>query len=224
MGSAPVVSIVVPARNEEAYLPRTLQCLRAQRTDLPYEIIVVDGRSTDATATIVAEAPGVRLVEGPGRGIAAARNLGARSGRGQWYAFVDADTRVLPRYVASMFEYVERTEVVAASSRCRVPGIRSSLVSGVINHVFPRLRRPILPGFNYWIERETFWAVGGFPDVPNEDTALSRRIARDHAVGYHPQVLVETSARRVRRSGLSGTLIHYLLLDLHRLRARRLSG
>jgi hypothetical protein len=79
--------------------------------------------------------------------------------------------------------------------------------------------RPTLPGFNFFVEREAYFEVGGFPGVPNEDTAFSRRLATEHPVGYCETVLVETSARRFVRQGLSGGLAHYLRLDWQRLRA-----
>ena len=87
-----------------------------------------------------------------------------------------------------------------------------------INHVFPRLGAPVLPGFNTLVGRAAFEDVGGFPDVPNEDTAFSRRLGRRTPTGYCPAVLVETSGRRVADAGLSGTLYHYLRLDWRRLR------
>lgn len=107
----------------------------------------------------------------------------------------------------------------AASSRCRIPGVRATCMELVINHVFPRLPRPILPGFNFLVRRETVEATGGFPAVPNEDTAYSRRLARTHRTGYCREVLVETSPRRIDSQGLTGTAIHYLVLDWRRLRS-----
>lgn len=62
-------------------------------------------------------------------------------------------------------------------------------------------------------------AAGGFPDVPNEDTAFSRHLGREYQTAYHPDVLVETSGRRIHRYGLTGTLLHYVYLDIGRIRA-----
>lgn len=214
----PHVSIVVPARNEAAYIGSCLDSLTALETSIAHELIVVDGDSADETATIARDY-GVEVVEGPGDGIGPGRHRGAQAAAGNWLAFVDADTRVVPNWLDELVTFAEANDLVAASSRCRMPGHRSTVMSGTINHVFPRLRRPILPGFNFFVDAATYSAAGGFPDVPNEDTALSRRLSRYGTVAYHPDVLVETSDRRIRTAGLTGTLVHYLTLDARRLRA-----
>lgn len=216
----PTVSFVIPARNEAASLPATLRSIRDLDTDVPYEVIVVDGGSTDATPGI-AERFGARMVRQERGGIGAGRHAGAERARGDWLAFVDADTTLRPDYLDRMLAFAAGG-YDAASSRCRIAGPRrAKLMEAVINHVFPRLERPILPGFNFLVRREVYEAAGGFPDVPNEDTAFSRALGRRYRTGYCSDVLVETSGRRIRRSGLTGTLVHYLRLDAGRLRASR---
>ena len=192
----PDASVVVPARNEASYIRGCLESLERLETDLTYEIIVVDGASADGTADVAREYD-VTVLHGPGTGIATGRNLGAAQAEGDWLAFVDADTTVDPHWLDHLVEYAMAEDLVATSARCRMRGIRARLVSGTINHVFPRLRRPILPGFNLVVDETVFRAVGGFPTVPNEDTALSRCLSRYGRVAYHPAVLVETSSRRV---------------------------
>ena len=91
-----MMSFIVPAYNEELELPSTIAAIRQSRpesTDQPYEIVVVDDGSTDATAEIAARA-GARVVSINRRQIAAARNAGARAANGQVLFFVDADTRI----------------------------------------------------------------------------------------------------------------------------------
>lgn len=216
----PTVSVVIPALDEAEYLPETLTSLANQRFEKPFEVIVVDGGSTDETPSIVRESD-ARLIRQSGTGIGAGRHEGAMRARGEWLAFVDADTRPVPSYLAEMHEFVEREGLDAASSRCRVVGShRGKAKQLVVNRLFPRLGRPILPGFNVFVDATVYRASGGFPNVPNEDTAFSRALAREYDVGYHPELLVETSGRRFRRSGLTGALYHYVRLDVGRLRAR----
>lgn len=214
----PAVSVVVPARNEEAHLPATLDSIRGMETELTYELIVVDGGSEDRTWA-VAESRGATVVDGGGGGIGHGRHVGARRAAGDWYAFVDADTVVDPDYLDAMLSFVRERGLVAAAARCRMPGLRSKPMQATINRAFPRLASPVLPGFSCFVDADAYRAVGGFPNVPNEDTAFSRKLARHGPTGYHPRALVETSARRIERSGLSGTLWHYLRLDWRRLRA-----
>ncbi len=92
----PRISVIIPAYNEERYLPRLLTSLQAARAAYTggadaVEIIVADNDSTDGTARVAA-AHGARVVRVEKRAIAAARNGGARAARGAILAFLDADT------------------------------------------------------------------------------------------------------------------------------------
>jgi len=215
---SPEVSVVIPAKDEADYLPATIESVATQETDRPYEAIVVDGDSDDRTPEIAREwdLPVVHQTEG---GIGRGRHLGAEPADGDVLAFVDADTTLDPGYLGEMLSFLDGEELVAASARCRMPGVRPTLMQATINRLFPRLGRPILPGFNLVVRADAYEAAGGFPDVPNEDTAFSRRLAEYGDTAYHPEVLVETSGRRFDRQGLTGTAYHYVKLDVGRLRA-----
>ena len=95
------LSIIIPAFNEEAYLPSTLDAvhiatahLRARSNAESY-IIVVDNNSEDGTAA-VAESKGATVVNEPVQGIARARNAGAANADGDVLVFVDADVIMPP--------------------------------------------------------------------------------------------------------------------------------
>ena len=95
-----MLSFIVPAYNEELELPRALAAIRAaaEASRQPYEVIVVDDASTDATAQI-AQSAGAVVVPVHYRQIAAVRNAGARVARGDVFFFVDADTFISPAHV-----------------------------------------------------------------------------------------------------------------------------
>ncbi len=107
-----VISFVVPAHNEEACLPATLQAIHdaARATGQPYEVIVVNDASTDATPD-VARQHGARVVDVNHRQIAATRNSGARAAQGDRIFFVDADTRTNARAVAAALRRMGRGAV-----------------------------------------------------------------------------------------------------------------
>jgi glycosyltransferase involved in cell wall biosynthesis len=100
MATAPSISVVIPVFNAAAHLPACLDSVLADtRPDL--ELVAVDDGSTDDSAAILAERaahdPRVRIVrhqDGRNRGVAATRNLGLASARGEYVWFVDADDRV----------------------------------------------------------------------------------------------------------------------------------
>ncbi len=101
---APAVSVVVPTHNRSEYLAVALDSLAGQRTEDPYEVVVVDDDSTDATAA-VARARGVRTVPAaaPG-GLNAARNTGVQATSGALVAFVDDDVWVPPGWLAALVD------------------------------------------------------------------------------------------------------------------------
>src|SRR3954470_22545376 len=93
-------TLVIPAHNEEALLPRLLATVDVARERYSFgadaiEIIVADNASTDRTAEI-ATAHGCRVVSVAKRAISASRNGGAAAARSPILAFVDADTQIHP--------------------------------------------------------------------------------------------------------------------------------
>src|SRR5262249_37907962 len=104
--SAAMISFIVPAYNEEHELPRTLSAIRDAAQDQQFEMIVVDDRSTDATAA-VAERAGARVISISRRHIGAARNAGGRAAAGDILFFVDADTRITRTHVEDAITALE---------------------------------------------------------------------------------------------------------------------
>ena len=95
-----MLSFIVPAYNEELELPATLSAIHSAATanSEPFEIVVANDGSTDATEAVAAAA-GARVVTINRRQIAAARNAGAREARGDILFFVDADTLISSAHV-----------------------------------------------------------------------------------------------------------------------------
>ena len=90
----PIISVVIPIRNEEKFIAQTLDYIRKQ--DYPadkLEILVVDGRSTDRTRDIVQQIANqdsrVRLLDNPKQLSSSARNVGAKQSRGEIVTYID---------------------------------------------------------------------------------------------------------------------------------------
>jgi glycosyltransferase involved in cell wall biosynthesis len=160
-----MVSFIVPAYNEELELSSTLAAIRAATSGLsqPFEIVVVDDASTDATPKI-AEQAGARVVSIHRRQIAAVRNAGARAARGEYLFFVDADTRINPTHV---------TEAIAALEAGYTGGSARVLMDGFVplwGRVFLRAFSVLYFGLNLgagaflFTTRRNFEAVGGFDE------------------------------------------------------------
>lgn len=103
MAECSTLSVIIPAWNEAAFLPGTLDALERalSEADMSAEVIVVDNASTDDTAT-VAESRGVRVVTELERKIARARNAGAEVACGHWLLFLDADTQVTREHLLAV--------------------------------------------------------------------------------------------------------------------------
>lgn len=218
MGSngEPTVSFIIPARNEAAYLPVTLESLHRLETAVAYEQIVVDGASEDGTPGIAREY-GARVIEGTGTGQGDGRHLGAKAAAGEWLAFVDADTRLSGAYLDRMLSFATKQGLKGAASRCRISGgWRTVPIELLFNYVLPRLSPPPFPGFNVFVDREAYFEAGGFRTCPNEDMTFSRKFGKRYPTGVCPAVLVETSGRRFERDGLMRALWHYTNLECQR--------
>ncbi|WP_175987269.1 glycosyltransferase family A protein [Bacillus sp. Marseille-Q1617] len=87
----PLLSIIIPARNEEGRISPLLQSLQEQRFK-QFEILVVDDDSSDNTVA-VAERYGATVLKNSGAGKSSACWLGAEHAKGSWLLFLDADTR-----------------------------------------------------------------------------------------------------------------------------------
>src|SRR6266536_5892337 len=90
----PLISVIIPAKNEAKLLPSCLSSLAQQRTRVRYEVIVVDTNSEDGTAEI-ARSFGARVVNEPRGGKIHAFRTGATAARGTLLCFTEAD-RILP--------------------------------------------------------------------------------------------------------------------------------
>ena len=106
---ANLVSVVIPVYNEEEAIGDDLDLIleTMKNSGYDYEVIVVDDGSTDATAEIVQQRPGVRLIKHPtNRGVGAARTTGLRAARGEIVVMTDGDgtypNQDIPRLVAEM--------------------------------------------------------------------------------------------------------------------------
>jgi len=95
----PFVSVVVGIRNEERFIVECIESLL--KLDYPkefFEIIIVDGMSTDKTRDLVQKYP-VRLLLNERKNVAAARNLGVDNSKGDLVAFTDGDCKVDPQWL-----------------------------------------------------------------------------------------------------------------------------
>jgi glycosyltransferase involved in cell wall biosynthesis len=167
------ISVVVPVRNAGAMLDECLVSIEAQE---PLEIIVVDGNSTDATLEIARRHAATILSDG-GRGLPAARMLGARAAAGRFVALVDSDVLLPPGSLANL-----RDELVAGGFDAIQAGLESVSGPGYWGQALAHHHRS--GRSKHWfglvatvLERENLLAIGFDPRFSSgEDIELRWRL------------------------------------------------
>ena len=101
------ISVVIPAYNEEKFLPKCLKSLKRQKTSLKYEIIVVNNNSKDKTGE-VAKKHKVKVINEKKQGVGQARKTGTENAKGEIIVHVDADTIVFPDYLEKIWAHFEK--------------------------------------------------------------------------------------------------------------------
>jgi glycosyltransferase involved in cell wall biosynthesis len=152
------VSVVIPARNAEAMIGRTVAAACGQELAAEFEVVVVDDGSTDATAEI-ARAAGARVVSnGSAVGPADARNAGVVAASAPLIAFTDADCVPAPGWLRAGVAALERADLVQGRVEPE-PGVPV----GPFDHVITvREETGLYETANLFVRREWFERIGGF--------------------------------------------------------------
>ena len=192
------VSIIIPVLNEADGIADTLASL-ARLRDAGHEVIVVDGGSDDATATLAA--PGSDRVLHSDAGRARQMNTGAAEATGNVLLFLHADTR-LPEDVLHHLNAFSGSEWHWGRFNVRLSGRRWLFrLIGLMINLRSRLTGICTGDQAQFVRRPLFEALGGFPDIPlMEDVALSKRL-KDHSRPYCIASPVTTDSRRWEKHG-----------------------
>lgn len=192
MADEPAVTVVIPTRNRADLLPGVFGAILAQSSE-DLEVIAVDDGSTDRTPDVIASAqaedPRVRGVRHDmSQGAAAARNTGARHGRGRFLLFEDDDCVSAPDKIERLMRALEAHPEAGYSY-------------GWLRMRLPDGSAPVYGGDGPWsistscalIRREAFQAVGGFdPQLPRlQDFDLFTRLLGEYQAVEVPRVLFE---------------------------------
>jgi glycosyltransferase involved in cell wall biosynthesis len=196
-----MISFVIPAHNEAELLGRTLLALHesARAAGAPYEIIVVDDASTDATAALARD-HGAQVVAVNFRQIAATRNAGARAAAGDALCFVDADTLVPGQLLRAALRAL-RAGAVGGGAAVRFDGpvpLYAMLLEQVVLPVLLPLLK-MAPGCFLFCTRRAYLGAGGFDEslAWSEEVAFGKRLKRQGRFVMLREAVI-TSGRKVR--------------------------
>ncbi len=213
-----MLTIVIPTKNEEVFLPKLLQSIRHQ-TFQPDQIIVADAGSTDRTCEIAREY-GARVVKGglPGPG----RNLGAKHAQSELILFLDADVELRdPEFLEkSVGEMLERKLDLAT---CDVFPLSDDFVDHFMHQAYNTYARawgslyPHAPGFCMFVRRDMHEKIKGFDETVLfcEDHDYARRVRKLGKFGFLKSTKIPVSIRRLDRDGRMNIAVKYMLAELH---------
>lgn len=194
-----MLSFIIPAHNEEAYLNKTINAIHQSTIgcEEEYEVLVVDDASTDNTKA-VGEAAGALVISVNNRKIAATRNSGAKAAKGDIFFFIDADTCINQ---ACLKESLEAIKAGAVGGGCHFNyDAKLPFWAGVLHPMglfFGRIFK-LVGGCCIFVTRGAFEKIGGFPEefYAAEDVAFSSKLSKVGAF-IIPKARVTTSARKI---------------------------
>lgn len=161
-----LISVVIPAYNEEIFLRQTLERIQQiieenGREGITWEVIVCDNNSTDATAVIAAKM-GATVAFEPINQISRARNTGASVAHGEWLLFIDADSYPTPALMTETLDVARDGQFIGCGTTVLVED------GTLFNKLRMERLNPLFRLFNWsggaflLVQRDVFEAIGGF--------------------------------------------------------------
>ncbi|MES2203317.1 MAG: glycosyltransferase [Patescibacteria group bacterium] len=208
---APKLSIIIPTYQEEHYIERTLKNLAT--LDIPHEVVITDGGSTDATLGIVRQYTDKVVVwDRPKMGrrqlIGEARNLGATVATGEYFCFIDADV-IIPEPTEFFTELL-----TAFEKNPKLVGVTAPLVPLSENHSLLDHIASAPLNFFYIVVNNIFHSGNA-----SGEFQLMRASAFRHLGGYNPKLVTGEDNDMFQRLGRMGRTLSYRKLSVqHSLR------
>lgn len=233
--AVPKFSVIIPALNEEKFLPKLLASLTVQsRRD--FEVIVVDGSSKDKTVetakSFLAKLPSLFIEVSRIASLPLQRNLGAKRARGEWLIFIDADSILLPFFIERISEFIGEQHPKLFTTWFRPDSeVGSDALLTLLGNMFIEgsvvLHRQLSPGPLTVVNRQSYTMIGGYDESLkfSEDFDFAQRLA---AAGINLKILRETlyvwSMRRIRKEGKLKMLQFYAKVSLQALLTKKVPG
>ena len=216
----PFFSVIIPALNEEKFLPKLLESLSHQHvTD--FEVIVVDGKSKDKTvavaSTYIGKVPNLSIVVADHASLPYQRNVGAEKATGRWLVFIDADTVLYSYSLERLHTYLSISDesfftTWFSPDSDDINDVRLTLFAIFFIELSKTVKRAVSPGSFTVVKQSAFTTINGY-DVEHpflEDQDFSRRMA---SAGFDLSIIRESlyvwSLRRYRKEGTAKVLQAY---------------
>ncbi len=211
-----MISVVIPAYNEENAIEACLTAFQNQTTTHPFEVILVDNNSTDKTvekAKIYADRIPLKIIHEKKKGRGAARKTGFEAAQGHIILSTDADTVIPPHWIETMTAHFADSSIIAITGTGKITD-RKKLINAFFNFLQPMSMRAYrltfghywLTGFNFAITKDAYKKAGGFKEELNaqEDVELAFRVKNIGKIKFVKDVPVLVSGRRYQKGFFIG--------------------
>ncbi len=217
----PMISVVIPAYNEEKCIASTLNAFLRQQTSQQFEVILVDNNSTDKTAEIVkkytTKLPLIMLTEKK-KGRGAARKAGFAKAKGEIILSTDADTVVPENWIENLTHALTGQKAIAVTGTCKITDC-DFFTNFLFNLFQPNVMRFYrllfghywLTGSNFAIYNDVYKKSGEFNDSLNaqEDVDLAFRVSKVGKIYFLSNTPVTCSGRRFQGNLARGILPYF---------------
>lgn len=204
----PKISVVIPTYNEEKYLRDCLNSFQNQ-TFQNFEIIIVDGNSTDKTRGLAQEY-NVKILEMPYRSICKQRDIGARQALAEIIVCADADTIYSPNHLLTIWEeFLKDRNILTVTGSASIinPPLWWKYVWIVVYYFIEKIYQltgiiTYAPGFNFSYRKRAFLDIGGYNlnlDFGGDELDILNRLKKKGKVVFLSNLKPITSNRSLKK-------------------------
>ena len=204
-------SICIPTLNEEKYVAGILGCLEKQ-TFKDFEVVVVDGKSTDGTKKVVLSFKDkypLTFLEAPKRGVSFQRNYATKNAKNEYVVFFDADVHIDPHFLEKINGHLEKHDIDILTTWNKPISKKPVdeflyLFMNIFMLELIKKKSPGAVGVFICVKKSSFEKIGGFRETVSlgEDYDLAKRL---HESGFTYALLrkpkVSVSVRRFDKEG-----------------------
>jgi glycosyltransferase involved in cell wall biosynthesis len=205
-----ILTIIIPCKNEEAYIIKTLESIERQKYSEGLRVIIADANSTDSTRSLIKDFATnsklfVEIIDGGP--VAVGRNAGADLVNTNWLLFIDADTQLLNP--ETLFNCVYHTifgtyDLITCTVKPAEPNAKVWIAHKLFRMVQAIIPESFCPGVFFLIRKSTYLQFGKFDESVqhSEDYLLSRNISKDQFLILSDGVTQDD--RRFKKMGYFG--------------------
>jgi len=210
-----LVSIIIPTKNEENYIKRTLESIKNQSYS-NIEVIVIDGCSNDNTVKIARKYADKVIIKKTN--IAEGRNLGVKNANAEILTFIDADTVLPSNFIEKNIKIIQKNEIGCVVGRAKsLEKSKFGDIINLMNWVFTKFKVAYPCYMGVTVKKNLFEKVGGFNEnlFYCEDVDFLRKISIICRISFPYNAFCFSSIRRWKGKYDEGIRCVFRLMEYH---------